>query len=399
MTLPYLVYIAGAEWDAVPGTDRRLTAALARRIPVLWVDPPVAVHRTLRRNYRWPLPQLVSEGPNIVRLRSVTVPFASKRAMLSIAGALGAWAVRWAVKKLNADVTAVVVATPRARFPRRVRGSRLLYLTDDWVAGAALLDLPQSGISRILRRNVSRADVVAAVTPELAATVSGLAVDRTVEVLPNGCEPVVSAGRRQPDRGDPEAAAALVGQLNERLDFDVLEAVLATGVPILVVGPRTERDPQITVRLDAFLAAETVTWLGEVPFAELPGHLVGAVVGLTPYRITSFNRASFPLKTLEYLANGLPVVSTDLPAVQWLNTDLISVGTDPRHFAEHVQRIVSDPARGAEAETDRRRRIEFAASHSWDVRAGRLLDLVLPAGSSGVPATPRSRPAASGALT
>ena len=399
MTKTYLVYIAGADWDGVPGTDRRLTAALARRLPVLWVDPPVAVHRVARRERRWPVRRLVVEGQNIVRLQSVTVPFASRRAMLPIADALNAWAVRWALRKLEADVTAVVVATPRARFPNRVRGSRLLYLTDDWVAGAALMKLPLTGILGFLRSNVSRADVVAAVTPELAATVQGLAADRPVEILPNGCEPVVSAGERPRDLGDSVSAAALVGQLNERLDFDVLEAVVATGVPVLVIGPRTERDPAITVRIDALLAAETVTWLGSVPFAELPGHLAGAAVGLTPYRVTSFNRASFPLKTLEYLANGLPVVSTDLPAVHWLNTDLITIGTDPGSFAAQVQRIVSDPARQAGADAARRRRIDFAAAHSWDVRAGHLLALVHPGPSSGLRATRRSRPAASGAFT
>jgi len=399
VTLPYLVYVAGADWDGVPGTDRRLTAALARHIRVLWVDPPVAVQRTLRRDYRWPTPQLVTENENIVRLRSVTVPFASKRALLPIADALSSWAVRWAVRKLKAEVAAVVVATPRARFPRRVPGSRILYLTDDWVAGADLMELPRSGILRLLRSNVSRADVVAAVTPELAATVLDLAGDRQLEVLPNGCEPVVAPGESPPGRGDSVPVAAVVGQLNERLDFDVLDAVVATGVPLLVIGPRTERDPAVSLRLDALLAAETVTWLGSVPFDDLPAHLAGAAVGLTPYRVTAFNRASFPLKTLEYLANGLAVVSTDLPSVRWLNTDLITVGTDPQHFAEHVRRLVSDPARGASAEFERRRRIDFAAAHSWDVRAGRLLDLALGRPSSLPPATQRSRPAASDALT
>jgi teichuronic acid biosynthesis glycosyltransferase TuaH len=381
VTAPYLVYFAGADWDAVPGTDRRLTAALARRVPVLWVDPPMALQRAARIGHRWPGPQLVAEEENIVRLRSVTVPLASKRPVLPVADALRAWAVRWAVRRLDAGVMGVVVATPRARFPNGVPGNRLLYLTDDWPAGANLMRLPRPSVLRILQSNLLRADVVAAVTPELAATVAGLAGERLVEVLPNGCEPVASVPRRAALSGSA-SVAALVGQLNERLDFDVLDAVVATGLPLLVVGPRTDRDPEAAIRLDALLAAETVTWLGPVPFEDLPKHLAGAAVGLTPYRVTSFNRASFPLKTLEYLANGLPVVSTDLPAVGWLNTDLIEVGANPRHFAEQVLNIVSRPTIGAAADSDRRRRIKFAAGHSWDVRAGRLLDLLLYKGST-----------------
>ena len=62
-----------------------------------------------------------------------------------------------------------------------------------------------------------------------------------------------------------------------------------------------------------------------------------------PYRDTPFNRGSFPLKTLEYLAAGRAVVATDLPAIRWLNTDLISVATTPAAFADHVARLASEP--------------------------------------------------------
>jgi teichuronic acid biosynthesis glycosyltransferase TuaH len=99
-------------------------------------------------------------------------------------------------------------------------------------------------------------------------------------------------------------------------------------------------------------------------------------VGLTPYADTDFNRASFPLKTLEYLANGLPVVSTDLPAVRWLDTDLIEVGTGPEDFASKVREVLSRPF----DEAERARRIAFARRHSWTARAEQLLAILPLAG-------------------
>ena len=54
---------------------------------------------------------------------------------------------------------------------------------------------------------------------------------------------------------------------------------------------------------------------------------------MTPYAESPFNRASFPLKTLEYLAAGLGVVSTDMPSARWLNTSLISLQSEPHDFA------------------------------------------------------------------
>ena len=63
-------------------------------------------------------------------------------------------------------------------------------------------------------------------------------------------------------------------------------------------------------------------------FQELPSYLRVIDVGLTPYSQSDFNRASFPLKTLEYLAAGRPVVASDLPANRWLDTSHVSIAAD-----------------------------------------------------------------------
>src|SRR5262249_60607279 len=63
-------------------------------------------------------------------------------------------------------------------------------------------------------------------------------------------------------------------------------------------------------------------YAGRAPASEVPPYLAAMDVGLTPYADTQFNQASFPLKTLEYLSAGLPVVSTDLPGARWLRDDL-----------------------------------------------------------------------------
>jgi teichuronic acid biosynthesis glycosyltransferase TuaH len=78
------------------------------------------------------------------------------------------------------------------------------------------------------------------------------------------------------------------------------------------------------------------------------------------------------MKTLEYLAAGRPVVSTSLPAVRWLDTDLVTLADTPDAFGASVMRdaaLVHDPALV-------RRRREFAARHSWAQRAERFAGLL-----------------------
>jgi teichuronic acid biosynthesis glycosyltransferase TuaH len=115
-----------------------------------------------------------------------------------------------------------------------------------------------------------------------------------------------------------------------------------------------------------------VTWLGELPYTELPARLASVGVGLTPYADTEFNRSSFPLKTLEYIASGLPVVSTDLPAVRWLDTDLVSIAGSADDFADKVARTLSCK----QSADDLRRRREFAIAHSWRARADSLREVI-----------------------
>jgi glycosyltransferase involved in cell wall biosynthesis len=88
-------------------------------------------------------------------------------------------------------------------------------------------------------------------------------------------------------------------------------------------------------------------------------------VGIVPYRDSAFNRGSFPIKTLEYLAAGRGVVATDLPSIRWLMTDLVAVASGPRAFADAVDRSleqVRSPAIIA-------RRRGFVSRHGWAERA------------------------------
>ena len=368
------MYIAGNLWDSVPGTDHQLAMALAEYCSVLWVDPPISIlnpRATTARRSSKGAGTLEPVAPNMMRLRTLAPPLLSKPVIRTLVrwrmGAL----VRSAVRASGARTVAVILSSPVWGFPRGIAGTRILYVTDDWLDGAPLMGLGTVAVASALKRNMAAADRAAAVSPLLAAKLMREVADALpTHVLPNGCR-VQDSAPNPPGASFP-AVAGLVGQLNERLDQQALEAVRASGTSLLVIGPRTERDPATSRWLDSFLAAPNVSWLGPLASSELPAHLATMSVGLTPYADTAFNRASFPLKTLEYLSAGLPVVSTDLPANQWLDTELIDVCSDAASFGARVRELVARPA---DMEQQKRRR-EFAAQHSWSARAGQMLALI-----------------------
>jgi teichuronic acid biosynthesis glycosyltransferase TuaH len=239
-----------------------------------------------------------------------------------------------------------------------------------------------SRLERQERRAVRGADLVLAVSPELADRWRTLGTEPAL--LPNGCDPeaflAVDTVEPAPlPDGFPTPAAGVVGQLNDRLDPDLLAAVADTGMGLLLVGPR---DPGwLPDRWDALVARPNVRHVGAVPFEELPRWLARIDVGLTPYTDTVFNRASFPLKTLEYLAAGRPVVGSDLPATRGLaeeSTDVAAVA-GVAEFAARVRELADLPR---DAATMQRRRA-VANRHSWSARATRFTQLLTLATGSG----------------
>jgi teichuronic acid biosynthesis glycosyltransferase TuaH len=241
-----------------------------------------------------------------------------------------------------------------------------MHVTDDWLGAAPLLGLTPKHVERVLRENLELADAITAVSPGLAAKLESFC-GRQVSVLPNGC-----STPEPPHPRETTPVAALAGQLNERLDSRILEALGESGLPVVVLGPCTGKDTASRRALDRFLSRPTVQWRGAVSPDEVARLLSTAAVGLTPYATSEFNIASFPLKTLEYLSFGLPVVATDLPAARWLSNPYVSVTRSATEFVDRVRNALQWPP-------DHRQRLRIRAttrSHTWSVRAEQMLTLM-----------------------
>jgi len=69
-----------------------------------------------------------------------------------------------------------------------------------------------------------------------------------------------------------------------------------------------------------------------------------------------------PLKVLEYLAAGKPVVATPLPALRAYGPH-VALASGPEAFAVAVEQALIEDSDGR-----RRLRMEFAGRHSWETR-------------------------------
>jgi teichuronic acid biosynthesis glycosyltransferase TuaH len=371
-----VVICAANRFDGIKVADQHIAEHLSKLVPVLYVDPPTSwaastgaglLHASA---YKSPL-QMV--GPSLARLTPVVQPGASRRGLTSVASALTRQHIRHATQRLAGRVQAVVSAW--ANFPvfdSAGERLRIYWAQDDYVGGAALLGFNAQRLEAQERGVAEAAHVVIAANPVVAETWRARGL-RTV-LIPYGAD---LEAYEDVDRAPPVPDVSLsgpivgfIGQINDRMDLALLEAIADRGRALLLVGPRSAAfEPQ---RFGALLQRPNVAWVGSKPFDALPSYLRLIDVGIVPYRDTPFNRGSFPLKTLEYLAAGRPVVATDLPAIRWLATDLIAIASGPRQFADHVDVML----KGAKSAGERARRRDFAAKHSWAKRAEEIYQVI-----------------------
>lgn len=99
--------------------------------------------------------------------------------------------------------------------------------------------------------------------------------------------------------------------------------------------------------------------LGEKRLADLPAYLRGFDVGIIPYALNEFTRSITPLKLMEYLATGKPVVSAPLPAALPF-ADVLGIAGGVEEFEARITAALADPQGGRAA------RLEVAREHDWN---------------------------------
>ena len=107
-------------------------------------------------------------------------------------------------------------------------------------------------------------------------------------------------------------------------------------------------DPNI-VRLkevaEKFGVSESVYFIGRVAYPEVPSYLAASDVGLAYIPITIEYDKQPPLKTLEYLSCGLPVVATDTEGNRGFVEDGqngVIAGDSSREYAEAILSVLSE---------------------------------------------------------
>jgi UDP-galactopyranose mutase len=190
--------------------------------------------------------------------------------------------------------------------------------------------------------------------------------------IPNGVD-FNAFSARYPEPEDlsriPSPRIGYVGVLKSQLDFDLL-ASLADARPnwsFVFVGPRIYLGNQ-EAYLDALARRPNVYELGMKTPSELPSYIQHMDVAMMCYRVNDYTNYIYPLKLHEYLASGVPVVSTPIRSLMdFQDTVILATGVE-----EWVTAIETAMSESANSETARQKRKDIAAQFDWDALTQRV---------------------------
>jgi glycosyltransferase involved in cell wall biosynthesis len=145
---------------------------------------------------------------------------------------------------------------------------------------------------------------------------------------------------RRPDQEPPDLAQiphpriGFFGTLDHLVDYDLLRQ-LATELPeaqLVLIGP-------ILTGVEPLDGVPNIHILGSRPYSVIPEYGSGFDVGIMPWVQNEWIHWCNPIKLKEYLALGLPVVSTEFPELKWFE-DVVKASRTPAEFIAHVRQVL-----------------------------------------------------------
>jgi glycosyltransferase involved in cell wall biosynthesis len=376
-----IVCVGFSDWDKDLRTnEQHLLTRLARDNRVLYVEslgvrrPQLAardLRRIARRLAKGLRPLRTIDGVHV--LSPLVLPLHDRAWARRLNAALLPRIVLWAMRRLGFSDVLLWAFMPQAEvLLAPLAPAQVLYYVDDDHAAKKGIHGPTFRAAE--ERFVAAADIVMASAPELVERMRALHAD--VHYAPNVADTELFARALQPGPVDaaidalPRPRIVFVGAIvASKLDLDLIAQLtrLRPDWSFAFVGPVGPGDPGTNVDLLRHLP--NVRMLGHRPYEALPDVLRGADVAIMPYRTNGEMRSVFPMKTYEYLAAGVPVVTTPLPALA--SVEEVVKAADAAEMAARI-----DDALAADTPQARAARSAAAQSHSWEARLEQLAEVL-----------------------
>jgi glycosyltransferase involved in cell wall biosynthesis len=354
------------DWSGDPLSKTHLMRILARDNRVLWVNSigyrrPTASKADMSRAFKKlkavTIPIREPE-PNIFVLNPLAVPLYGSPRVRKLNRHLLRFQVKRAMRQLNFRRPINFVFNPAAAVIAGTLNEEqvIYYCVDEYTA---FTGVSSKSLGELEEQLLRRADLVIVSADRLYQSKAQVN-SRTVivrhgvdyehfrkAVLPQTVVPAEIAHLPRPVLG-------FFGLIADWVDLELIAHVAREFKhgSIVLLGKATTD----TTNLEQ---VSNVHLLGRRDYEDLPAYCKGFDAALMPFRINELTLNANPLKVREYLAAGLPVVSTAIPEVEVLG--LCRIGRGRESFVHELEVALTEPGPNIA-------RSKMVRSESWEAR-------------------------------
>ena len=302
--------------------------------------------------------------PNIFVLNPLAIPAYGNKTIVGLNQRSLVGQVKKAMHKLGFENVINIVFNPAAgMIAGKLGESELIYYcVDEYTAFTG-----SSALKEIEENLFRRADLVIVSAQKLYDSKKGF--NPNTHIIRHGTDwrhfrDAINDETQIPDEiaSLPKPIIGFHGLLADWVDFELIKKVaehFKNSSVVLIGKIAVDAEKKVKILDDV----PNLYFLGRKPYAELPAFCKGFDVALNPFTINELTLAANPLKVREYLAAGLPVVSTDIPEVRVLEDCL--VGIDHDDFIAKIEQALAQPKP--------RKAVSDAIAHeSWEAKIEEL---------------------------
>ena len=365
------------DWDSDPLSKKHIMLRLAKHNRVLWINsignrkPTASVHdlkrigaklRAFTRGH-----QQVQEG--IYVYSPISIPFFGNGVARWLNRKALGWSLRRTCRKLGFKNPITWTFLPASG---EVAGSlgegKLIYHCVDEFSEFTGTD--KAAILQLERRLMAKSDYVIVSSERLYQTKrpyngNTFLVTHGVDVshFRKACHPQTVVPTEMKALKKP--VVGFFGLIADWVDIDLIRflAVSRPDCSFALIG-------KIVTDLRIFDDLPNVHLLGQKPYEVLPGYAKAFDVAILPFVSNELTLAANPLKLREYIAAGLPVVSTAIPEAERLR-HLIRIGGNKLEFLDEMNAVLSSGQTGPRLEVSQQMDAE-----SWDEKVEELSQII-----------------------
>lgn len=349
--MPHDLIVFGEDWGGLPSSTQHLIKRLAKNRQVLWVnsiglrqpklclrDIHRVIHKVIKRvstifstlNVKT---NTVDTPANLHVINPLTIPAPKSNIARTVAAFLLRQQIRPNIKNLKLNKPILWISVPTAAdLIGDLDEYKVIYYCGDDFSGLAGVD--HQTVVNHEAKLIEHSHLIITASDALCNKFSTAPSHPLCRTLTHGVDfelfsTPVERAHDLPSNTKP--IAGFYGSLSHWLDIDMLADVIGL-LPhwnFVFIG-KQEADMTKIYSLD------NAYFLGPKPHHELPKYVQHWQASMLPFRDNAQIRACNPLKLSEYIAAGIPIVSTKFPAVQQ-HCQFVQIAQTADTFAEALE--------------------------------------------------------------